>query len=175
MNPDIDLDSPAIPLQEAARNISWRVGDTAKEAADKAGVTVHELTDTAKRAADTAKELYHSAAVKAEETLEISKEYVRRNPVPVFFGAIAVGAALGYMLMTARRKPTFGERYAEEPMIAVRDAIFGALAPVTHRVHGGYDSALDGAGKAMERMHRFGSVDSLSHRIGRIGNNLKFW
>lgn len=175
MNPDIDLDPPASPPQEAARNISWRAGDTAREAADRAGVTAHELTDTAKRAGDTAKDFYHTAAVKAEETLEISKDYVRRNPVPAFLGAIAVGAALGYMVMMARRKPTFGERYADEPMVAVRDAILGALAPVTHRVHSGYDSALDGAGKAMDRMHRFGSGNSFSHRIGRIGNNLKFW
>jgi len=168
MNNDTDPESTISQIPEAARNI-------AREAAEKAGFTIDDLTDATKRAGDTAKELYHTAAVKAGDTLACSKEYVRRNPVPVFLGAIAVGAALGYMLITARRKPTFGERYADEPMAAVREAILGALAPVRNRVHSGYDSALDGAGKAMERMHRFGSGDSLSHRIGRIGNNLKFW
>lgn len=163
---------------EAARNISWRAGDTPKEAAERAGVMAHDLTDAAKRAGDTAKEFYHTAAVKAEETLAISREYVRRNPVPVILGAIAFGAAVGYMVMMTRQKPTFGERYAEEPMAAVREALLGAFAPVAQRVHSGYDSALNGAGKAMDRMHRFSSgraVNSFSHRIGRIGNNLKFW
>ena len=182
MNPDIHLDPPTARFPEAAQEAVRRGGEAAREAAEKAGVSAREVTnaakDAAKRAADTAKDLYQSATVKAEETLEISKEYVRRNPVPVFLGAIAVGAALGYILMMPRRKPTFGERYAEEPMIAVRDAILGAMAPVTQRVHTGYDSALDGAGRAMHRMHRLSSrraSHSLSDRLGRIGENLKFW
>jgi hypothetical protein len=86
--------------------------------------------------------------------------------------------AIGYMVMMIRRKSTFGERYADEPLVAVREAILGALAPVTQRVHKGYDSARDGAGKAMDRAYGFDSgrtVNSLSHQIGRIGNNLKFW
>jgi hypothetical protein len=122
--------------------------------------------------------MYHSATLKAEDTLVTSREYVRRNPVPVVLGAIAFGVAIGYTLMMARRKPTFGERYADEPLVAVREAILGALAPVTQRVHKGYDSARDGAGKVMERVHHFGpghTVESFSDRIGRIGNNLKFW
>jgi ElaB/YqjD/DUF883 family membrane-anchored ribosome-binding protein len=134
--------------------------------------------DAAKRAADTAKEVYHSAALKAEDTLATSKEYVRQNPVPVVLGAIAFGAALGYLIVMARRKPSFGERYADEPFAAVREAVLGAIAPVTHRVHQGYDSAREGANKAVDRIHHFGascSGDSLSHRMGRIGNNLKFW
>ncbi len=171
VNPEIHLDS-----------VTARFPEAAQEAAEKASVSAKEVTDAAKeaakRATETAKHIYQLSAVKAEETLEISKEYVRRNPVPVFLGAIAVGAALGYMVMMSRRKPTFGQRYAEEPMVAVRDAILGALAPVTQRVHSGYDSALDGAGKAMHRMHRFGSSRAarpFSDRLGRIGENLKFW
>lgn len=164
---------------EIASNISWRAGDTASEAADRAGAATHELTDAtkdaARRVADTAKEFYHLSAVKAEETLAVSKEYVRRNPVPVLLGAVAVGAAIGYLVMTSRRKPTFGERYAEEPMVAVRDAILGALAPVTQRVHSGYDSAMDGAGKAMHRLGSGRAAHSFSGRMGRIGENLKFW
>ena len=182
MNKDIYLDPAASQLTEIAKDSAHLAGDLAREAAERTALSSKEVAnaakDAAKRAADTAKDLYQSAAVKAEETLEISKEYVRRNPVPVFLGAIAVGAALGYILMMPRRKPTFGERYAEEPMIAVRDAILGAMTPVTQRVHTGYDSALDGAGRAMHRMHRFSSgraAHSLSDRLGRIGENLKFW
>ena len=98
--------------------------------------------------------------------------------MPVVLGAVALGAAVGYLFLTARRNPTFRERYADEPMVAVRDAILGALAPVTQRIHNGYDSALDGAEKTMNRVHRFNSghvAHSVSDRIGRIGENLKFW
>lgn len=141
-------------------------------------LSVGHLPEAARRATDTARQIYQTAAEKAGDTLETSKEYVRRNPVPVFLGAIAVGAALGYLLMTSRRKPTFRERYADEPMLAVREALLGAFAPVADRVHTGYDSALHGAGKAMDRVHRFGTdhpVNSLTHKIGQIGGNLKFW
>ncbi len=171
MNNHSHPESVMSQIPEAVRNL-------AIEAAERTDFTTDELTDAAKRAGDTAKEYGQTALVKAEEALAISKEYVRRNPVPVFLGAIAVGAALGYMVMMTRRKPTFGERYADEPMAAVREALLGAFAPVAQRVHGGYDSALIGAGKAMDRMHHFGSGrsrNSLSHRFGRIGSNLKFW
>jgi ElaB/YqjD/DUF883 family membrane-anchored ribosome-binding protein len=179
VNTDIQHKQTLSQATEAARNVSRRAGDTAREAAERAGAAAHELTDAtkdaAKRVADTAKEFCHLSAVKAEETLAISKDYVRRNPVPVLLGAVAVGAAIGYLVMTSRSKPTFGERYVEEPMLAVRDAILGALAPVTHRVHSGHGSAMDGAGKAM---HRFGTgraAHSFSDRLGRIGENLRFW
>ncbi len=179
VNPDIHLDPPATRFPEAAQEAVRRGGEAAREAAEKASISAHEVTDAAKdaakRAGETAKHIYQLSAVKAEETLAISKDYVRRNPVPVFLGAVAVGAALGYMVMMSRRKPTFSERYAEEPMIAMRDAILGALAPVTQRVHSGYDSAIDGAGKAMHRLSSGRTAHTLSDRFGRIGENLKFW
>lgn len=158
-------------LQEASKIAIENVEDMAEEIADT-------TKDKIQRAGDSVREMYHTAAVKAEETIETSKEYVRRNPVPVVLGAIVFGAALGYMLQSALRRQTFGERYAEEPMSAVRDAILGALSPVTQRVHDGYDMARDGAGKAMDRLHRMGTShmsNSFSDRVGRIGNNLKFW
>lgn len=180
-------------LPEAAREIARRAADAAREAAQRTTVAAQDATgvveglakevtnatkDAANRTTDTAKDMYKSAALKARDTLATSKEYVRRNPVPVVLGAIAFGAAIGYMLMMARRKPTFSERYADEPLIAVREAILGALAPVAQRVHEGYDSARDGAGKVMDRVHGFDprrTCNSFSDQIGRIGNNLKFW
>lgn len=186
MSTDMHLD-PHLP--EAAREAARRAADAARETVQRAAATARdvtrdvenvagEVTDATKHAADTVKDMYHSAAEKAGDTLTTCKDYVHRNPVPVVLGAVAFGMALGYMLTTARRRPTFGERYADEPLVAVREAILGALAPVTHSVHKGYDSARDGAGKAMERVHSFGSgrtADSLSHQIRRIRNNLKFW
>ena len=55
------------------------------------------------------------------------------------------------------------------------EAFLGALAPVAQRVHDGYDSARDGAGKMLDRVHGGHAGSSISDQIGRIGNNLKFW
>lgn len=162
-------------LEEGAREAAQKAIVRAEDVAEQ---VVDSTKETTKCATEKAKEMYHSAAVKAEVTLANTKEYVRSNPVPVLLGAIAFGAALGYVVMAARRKQTFGERYADEPMVAVREALLGALAPVTQRVHDGYDTARDGAGKAMHRLHRLGighCANSFSDRISRIGNNLKFW
>lgn len=185
---------PAInQLAEAASEIARRPADAAKEIAQRANIAGKEVThfveeftqkvtdmtkDTVNRAAETATETYQSVAMKAEETLATSKEYVRRNPVPVVLGAVAFGVALGYLLMMARRKPTFGERYADEPLVAVRDAILGTLAPVAQRVHKGYESARDVAGKAIDQVHHCSAGragESLLGQIGRANNNLKFW
>lgn len=156
--------------------------DQLPDTAENIDLLAEEVTDTArsvtKRTGDKAKDIYHTAALKADETLTTSKEYVRRNPVPVVLGAIAFGAAAGYLLVAARRKPSLRERYADEPLDAVRSAIISALSPVTHGIHKGVDSARDGAGKALDQVHRFGSrrkSDSFSDRLGRIGDNLKFW
>lgn len=165
-------------ISEAARATAAAADDLTKGIEDVANDVTHSAQAITKRAADSAKEVYHTAKLKAEDTLATSKAYVRRYPFPVILGAVAVGAALGCALVMARRRPTFGERYAEEPMAAVRAAVLGALAPVTHRMHQGYDSARDGAARAVDRIHQYGTScggDSLSHRIGRIGNNLKFW
>jgi ElaB/YqjD/DUF883 family membrane-anchored ribosome-binding protein len=124
--------------------------------------------------ADTVKE----AAEHAGDTLEISREYVRRNPWPALLGAAALGAATGYMLMATRRNPNSHERHTRKSLTAAHDAILRALAPVSRRIHQGYDSAREGAGRAMDRVDRLGSKhvgDSLSHQMGRIGNKLKFW
>jgi len=204
MNTDIHSKSAISQSAEAAKETAQRVAAAAKDATaaveDFAKGTYQTLSskveegvertkeyaqhavdvtkDTANRATDVAKDMCQSAATKAGDRLETTKEYVRQNPVTVVLGALAFGAALGYVLMMARRKPTFSERYAEEPLVAVREAILGALAPVTQRVHKGCDSVRDGTGKIIDQVHNFGSgrtSDSFSDQIGRIGNNLKFW
>ncbi len=178
-----DIKTATNQLSEAARENARRTADTARETAQRATDTVKEVTgkvedvagdavhatrDTMMRATENARTMCHSAKLKADDALATSKDYVRRNPVRVVLGAVAFGAAVGCMLMMARRRPTFGERYADEPLAAVREAIHDAIAPMTQRVQKGYDSAL----------HRFGSGDNgaaLSNRIGRFGNKLKFW
>jgi ElaB/YqjD/DUF883 family membrane-anchored ribosome-binding protein len=170
------------PLSEEAKEIAQKATDAAQDFADVVEDVANDVTnatkETANRATEKAKEIYQSAALKAADTLAISKEYVRRNPVPVVLGAVAFGVAIGYMLMMARRKPTFSERYVDEPLVAVREALLGTFAPVAKRGHKGYDSALDGAEKVMDRVHSFsprGTPNLFSNQMGRVGNNLKFW
>ena len=193
MNQNIHPDTSRNQLPEAADEVTRRAADAVKESANRAETTANEFShaienmaedalyatkDTLKLAKDKAKDVYHSAAVKAEDTLVGSREFVRRNPFRVVLGAIAFGAAIGCMATMAGRRSTFIERYADEPIGTVRDAILSALAPVAHRVHEGYDSARDGAGKVLDRVHSFGPGrrgSAFSRQIGRIGNNLKFW
>ncbi len=192
MNKDIHSGTPAYPVAGKVGEVGQTIDDATNKvsvAAQKvsgvaevmAADAIHATKDAAQYATATAKELYQSAALKAEDALATSEDYVRRNPVPAVLGAFAFGVAVGCLVMMARHKPTFGQRYADEPVTAIREAILSALAPVAQRVHEGYDSARHGAGKAMDRMHdlRMGkcmgkSCNSLSDRLGRIGNNIKF-
>jgi ElaB/YqjD/DUF883 family membrane-anchored ribosome-binding protein len=140
---------------------------------------VDATKDAARHASETAKDISHSVSAKAEESLVRSKEYVRENPVPVVLGTLALGVALGYLIVMARREePTFRQRYVDDNLSTARDAIFAVLAPVAQRLHEGYDSARDGAGMAMDKMHDFHpsrAVDSWSGQLRRVGSHLKFW
>ncbi len=160
------------------QTLSSKVEEFAGRTKEYTQHAVDATKDAAQRATDTARDMYQSAALKAEDTLTASKEYVRQNPVLVVVGAIAFGAAIGCMLMMARRQPTLRERYVAEPLDSAREAILAALAPVAQRLHEGYDSVRDGTGKAMDRVHQFSpgrTIESLSGQIGRVGNNLKYW
>jgi hypothetical protein len=172
---------------------SNQLPESAREIAQQATVAAHNVTRVVENMVkDTYQTMlskldedvdrtegYAQKAINAtKETLATSKEYVRRNPVPVVLGAVAFGAAIGYMLVLALRKQTFGERYVDEPLAAVREAFLGALSPVAQGVYKGYDTARHGAEKAMDRVQSLvpgRNGGSLSHQIGRIGNNLKFW
>lgn len=111
--------------------------------------------------------MYRCAATKAGESLAAGKKCVRKNPVPVVLGAVVLGAAVGFLILNSRRKLTFVERFADEPLSSVREAILTALAPVSQRVHDGYESAQQGVGKAFDRAGRFGR--------SRAGKNFRFW
>lgn len=182
MNNDTHPKPPAKQVPDAAKDVAQQADDSVKKVSAVVEDVAEEIYDTtadaAKCTTDKAKDVYQKVKVKTGETLSCSKDYVRRNPLPVVIGAVAFGAAIGCLVMISRRRPTFGERYADEPLIAVREAVLGALAPVTHRMHRGYDSARDGAGKVMDRVHDFSSgrtQNSIADQLGRIGNNLKFW
>jgi len=178
MNTDIQLDPPIAQLPEAFKNNIQKLSSKLEEGVESTRGYAQHAVEAAHRATDTAREVCHSASLKAGDTLETSKEYARRNPATVVLGALALGAALSYILVKASRKPSFAERFADQPLDSVREAILTALAPVSLRVHDGYDSARDGMGKALDQARHFSpgcSADSLSHRLSRAGSNLKFW
>lgn len=168
----------ASAVKETAKNVSDAGKDVMHDLEDAAEDVTHATQDATKCCSEKAKEIYHSAVVKADDTLVASKDFIRRNPLPVVLGAIAFGAAIGYVLLMSRRKLTFSEQYQNEPLTAVREAFLGAIAPVKNRVHQGYDSARDGASKVMNRVHDYGTGrcrNSLSGQVERLGHNLKFW
>lgn len=165
-------------VKTSVHNISVATKEIVGEAEELAGEISHSTSDAAKKVADKARELYHTAADKAGNILASTKEYVRKNPMSFVMGSLFLGAAVGYLIINTRRKPTFAERFADEPMVSVRDAIRGAFTPVAHRVHEGYDSARQGVGKVMDQVQRLRpghSRVSLSDRISRTAHNLKFW
>ncbi|MEX1119570.1 MAG: hypothetical protein WEB60_12335, partial [Terrimicrobiaceae bacterium] len=85
--------------------------------------------------------------------LETSKQFVRRNPVTDMLGAVAFGLAIGCIILRARKTSTFGERFANDPLESLREAVTTTLAPATQRLHDGYDSARGGVGKILDRVH----------------------
>ena len=118
-------------------------------------------------------------SAKVDDTVSRTKTYVRQNPVPVMLGALALGAALGYMIALSRREEsTLRERLVEEPLHTAREAIYAVLAPVANRLHERYDSTRESAGKALNQLQNTPSartVDSWFNQLGRVSNNLKFW
>lgn len=182
MNNEIELEAPVEEAADTAKDsiqkLSSKLENCVESTTGYAQHAVEATKEAAHRASDTAREVYHSASLRAGETYQSSKDYARQNPATVVLGALAVGAALGYLFVKATRKPSFGERFADQPLGSVREAIAAALAPVSSNVHDGYDSARDGMGRVLDRARHFSpshSADSLSHRLGRVGSNLKFW
>lgn len=178
-----NFSNPSInQLPEAMGTIARRAENAARDVADTATAFSSDVSTAAKdateEATETAKDMYHSVTRKAEDALMTSKDYVRRHPIPVVIGTIFMGAAVGYLLVKSWHKPTFRERYADEPLDAVREVILGALSPVSRTLRRGYDSAREVTGSALDEVHRLNSKharNSLSDRLGRIGDNLKFW
>ena len=99
---------PMNQLPETAREIARQATDVALETAHRATVAARDVTEAVKGAAtdvaDAVTDMYQSATLKAEDTLATSKAYVRQNPVLVVAGSLAFGAAIGCMLMMARRQ-----------------------------------------------------------------------
>jgi len=106
-------------VKDATTDVTDAAKDAFKTLSSKVEEGVERTKEYAQHAVDATKDagrdMYQSAALKAEDTLASSKEYVRQNPVLVVVGALTFGAAIGCMLMMARRQPTTCQRYVDEP------------------------------------------------------------
>lgn len=165
-------------LPEIARNAAGSAKETLDHLTDDAKELAEAAGDAGKDAVRHATDLCRTVTRKAGDGVESTRAHVRRHPLPTVFGAFVLGAVAGYLLMSARRNPASVERHAGESLASVHGAILGALSPVGQRIHDRYDSALDGAGSALDRVRSFNpghAARSFSDRLGRIGENLKFW
>lgn len=138
-----------------------------------------DVTGATQRVTDAAKAACKTVAAKVEDSVERSKVCVRQNPIPVLLGALVCGVAVGCLVArSCRREASLQERLAEDPVNVARAMIYSALAPLGKGLHEGYDSARDGVGKAMHRLHAklpSSRADSLGDQLGRVLGNLKFW
>ncbi len=138
---------------------------------ESAAGAMHKMTDAAK-------ETYQTVSAKVDDAVVRGREYVREKPVHVLLGALAFGAAIGCVVMMTRRKPaTLRERFAGDPVGTAREILRETFGSVGHGVHQAYDSAREGAGKAMHKLNRSASdqAETWSDRLAVVGNKLKFW
>lgn len=155
------------------------VSEMAARGRDAVKHTAEAVTEAAEHATEAAQHACHDVSLRAGDTLGCSRAFVRRNPLSSVFGALVCGAALGGLIvLSQRRQPTLRERFAGAPVDTSREAINAALAPLSLRLHEGYDAARGGAHRAMKKIHHIHPsrrTDSWTDQIGRAGNNLKFW
>ncbi len=165
----------AAEVKQLASDLNGATKDGCERVGGKAQQAMAAAQSTACHAAAAAKGVYQSARDKVDSQLTGSREFVRRNPLPVVLGALAFGAALGYLLMPGRRTPSLAHRLLDEPLDHARVALLAALAPVASRLHEGYDYAKDGAERAMDRVQSLeprGVLGCLAQRGARFGSRL---
>jgi ElaB/YqjD/DUF883 family membrane-anchored ribosome-binding protein len=133
---------------------------------------IQEAVHTAKEKLD---EVVHTAGEKMSSAGSATLQWVKDNPATALAGLFASGLAVGFALARGARQPNFQERFSDEPMQAIRDAVHSALSPLGARLHDAYDSARSAAGKAADQLHDQASSAHLGDKMRRLGGNLKFW
>jgi hypothetical protein len=132
------------------------------------------VKDVAHQASDAAKSCCTTMTENIEGSVDRAQDCMKRNPLVIVLGAVAVGMAMGCVVALSRHhRPTLRERFVDDPVQTTRDSLYAALAPVAQRLHDSYDNARDGAGRVMNGLHC--SRHSWANQLGRVGNHLKFW
>jgi ElaB/YqjD/DUF883 family membrane-anchored ribosome-binding protein len=129
----------------------------------------------AERAQSTAADALQTVRSRAGEALTRGGEYVRKNPVPIVFGALGIGVLIG-VAMTRRDEPDLRKRYVDEPIHQARDLLYSLLAPVTARLRNEYGHARESAENAADKLQEFGGYfDPMFKQAQRAARKLKFW
>ena len=92
--------------------------------------------------ASRAQQFGSRAQEKAQDAYEVSRDYVRENPVPVIVGALVVGAALGILLSRDRRQKDASE-IARDLLETVYDDISEKLPKLRKQATATKDSLFD--------------------------------
>jgi len=77
-----------------------------------------------------AQEFGNRAQERAQDALQVSKQYVKENPVPIIVGALLVGAVLGVLISQRDRD----ERKAKDTVQAARDLVETAYGELLEKL-----------------------------------------
>lgn len=90
-----------------------RITDQVKDAVESAETNLREASANAGRA----------VSEKSQQLAHSTSEGIRTYPVSSVVGAFVFGIAVGVLIATGRRQPTFYERYLNEPLDHAGDAL----------------------------------------------------
>jgi len=127
----------------------------------------------------TAERVTSLATEKCHNACDQAKAMIRRNPLPTVLGALAFGAAVGYVIYS-RRDCSVADRLVNESR-SFRRHLSGAQGKLSGLFHDGMDLAHEGAGRANRFVHDLpadqvlDTVSSTLHRALNRINRLKFW
>jgi hypothetical protein len=117
------------------------------------------------------------ATEKCHSACDQAKELVKKNPLPTVLGALAFGAAIGYVVYSRRESHSLADRLLRESR-SVRRQLAGVPGRFSSILHDGLDVASQGAGRANRFIHDLPTdhvLDSVSGAVNRAINRLKFW
>jgi ElaB/YqjD/DUF883 family membrane-anchored ribosome-binding protein len=157
------------PVQQAAA-AAHSAMDTAREKLEAAGDVARQKLGAAR---DTARETMHIAREKVEHAGSNLLQWTRENPATALASVFATGLFIGCALAMTRHEKTFGERFSEDPMHTLREAVHSALAPLSERIHDAAGSARSAVGSAADSLHSNGHT--WAKKLRGVGDNLKFW
>lgn len=113
----------------------------------------YEITDELET--ESFQNFSNTAQAKAQDAIEVSRKYVRENPVPVILGAVLLGAGIGYLLSQR-------EKEQKDTAQAARELLDIAYHEVAEKLPALKKRCLDGQANL---------IDQAQH----LGNKLKWW
>lgn len=159
--------NPALSETDQAHEVGQSTGenisDTISESMGQSMANMRSATD--------------QMGTRARHTMDRAEASMRKNPLPVILGTVALGIVIGWAA-GRRPEPTTRERYIEEPAIRARDALFGILSPLARRLRDQYGRVrvgVDDTLSPMTEMDAGARMRPFLRRTGRFFQSLRFW